>query len=170
MSARQKKFPDRARAVPGPFVTDLVAAPFRAPKPKNILRGNYCVYIVLGKHQDPRIGDFFPRLRDRAKTFSPIAQPLAENCALRNKKKYRGNLCINSCANETSRFKESDIFSASSQSPNKKRPNKIAESKSKKKTPNRNRPNKKSPNRNKTNSRITKKNRRIEINKKNNTN
>ena len=158
MSARQKKFPDRARAVPGPFVTDLVAAPFRAPKPKNILRGNYCVYIVLGKHQDSKNRKMFFRDCAIAPKHFPRLRNLSQKIApSETKKKYRGNLCINSCANETSRFKESDIFSASSQSPNKKRPNKIAESKSKKKTPNRNRPNKKSPNRNKTNSRIKKK-------------
>ena len=62
----------------------------RAETKKHFKGELLCIYCAAQTSGFQESEICFPRLRDRAKTFSPIAQPLAENCALRNPEKLQG--------------------------------------------------------------------------------
>ena len=83
-----------ARAVLFPLVAILSQTISRAETKKYFKGELLCIYCAGQTSGFQESEMFFPRLRDRAKTFSPIAQPLAENCALRSQTKITGGICV----------------------------------------------------------------------------
>ena len=139
MSARQKKFPVGARAVLFLLVAILSQTISRAETRKHFKGELLCIYCAgqTSGFQESEIffrdcaiaPKHFPRLRNLSQKIAPSD----------TKSNYRGNLCINSCANETSRFQESIFFprvrnrqieSAQKKSPNRNRQTKNAKLKS----------------------------------------